>query len=203
MHIEFLVEEPSAEALLRGLVPRIVGQEISFEIHVHQGKKDLLAKLPRRLRGYRQWLPADWRIIVLVDEDRQDCRAIKSQMENAARGARLATPGSPRPGATIQVCNRLAVEELEARYFGDVDALVKAFPSVPRTLAQQAKYRNPDAIGGGTWETLQRVLQKAGDYLGGLNKIDRARTLSPHMDPDRNRSRSFRLLRDTLRRLAS
>jgi hypothetical protein len=203
MHIEFLVEEPSAEALLRGLVPRIVGRETSFEIHVHQGKKDLFAKLPRRLRGYRQWLPADWRIIVLVDEDRQDCRAVKRRMEDAARGARLATPASGKPGALVQVCNRVAIEELEAWYFGDVDALVKAFPSVSRNLAQQAKYRNPDAIGGGTWEALQRVLQKAGYYLAGLNKIDLARTLSPHMDPDRNRSRSFRLLRDTLRRLAS
>lgn len=203
MHIELLVEEPSAEALLRGLVPRIVGREISFEIHVHQGKKDLFAKLPGRLRGYRQWLPADWRIIVLVDEDRQDCRAIKSQMEDAARKARLATPGSPKPGATAQVCNRLAIEELEAWYFGDVDALVKAFPRVSRNLAQQAKCRNPDAIRGGTWEVLQRVLQRAGYYLAGLNKIHLARTLSPHMDPDRNRSKSFCLLRDTLRRLAS
>jgi len=62
MHLELFVEEPSAEAALAILVPRIVGPEITFRIYPHQGKTDLLHKLPARLRGYRSWLPADWRI---------------------------------------------------------------------------------------------------------------------------------------------
>ena len=44
MHIEFLVEEPSAEAALKNLVPKISGQDVSFMIHPHQGKQDLLAE---------------------------------------------------------------------------------------------------------------------------------------------------------------
>ena len=57
MHIEFLVEEQSAESALVNLIPKIIGREVSFKIHPFQGKPNLLANLPARLRGYRQWLP--------------------------------------------------------------------------------------------------------------------------------------------------
>ena len=52
-HVEFLVEEPSAEEALYNLVSKILGQGFSFNIHPHQGKHDLLKKLRGRLRGYR------------------------------------------------------------------------------------------------------------------------------------------------------
>ena len=90
------------------------------------------------------------------------------------------------------VLNRIAVEELEAWFFGDIAALANAFPGVSPTLGAQARYRDPDAIAGGTWEALQRVLQKAGYFGGGLPKIEVARTLAKHMDPARNTSSSFR-----------
>ena len=46
MHLEFLVEEESAETALDNLVPKIVGPNISYNIRVFQGKFDLLKKLP-------------------------------------------------------------------------------------------------------------------------------------------------------------
>ena len=52
MHIEFLVEERSAEAALQNLLPRIFGSVATFTIHPYQGKPDLLKKLPIRLKGY-------------------------------------------------------------------------------------------------------------------------------------------------------
>jgi hypothetical protein len=201
MHIEFLVEEPSAEAALQVLVPRIVGAACSFRIHPFRSKSDLLVKLPQRLRGYRVWLPEDWRIVVLVDRDREDCRGLKGRLEQMARTARLATPSTFKSGSCACVVNRLAVEELEAWFFGDVEALVTAYPGVPLTLARRAGFRNPDGIGGGTWEALERVLQRAGYYAAGMPKIEVARTVARHMAPERNTSPSFRLFRDTLRRL--
>ena len=36
-------------------------------------------------------------------------------------------------------------------------------------------------------------------HPGGLEKIRAAREISNHMDPDRNRSRSFQVFRDALR----
>ena len=44
-HVEVLVEEPSMEAALRLLLPRLLGA-VSFAVHVHQGKYDLIDKLP-------------------------------------------------------------------------------------------------------------------------------------------------------------
>ena len=159
MHIELLVEEPSAEAALQELLPQIIGDTATFSIHPFQGKPDLMAKLSGRLRGYSHWLPVDWRIVVLVDTDEEDCQELKAQLEQAAQMADLATKSATLPGMSFQVLNRLAIEELEAWFFGDPEALHTAYPRVPSTLTKRALYRDPDAIRGGTWEALERVLQ--------------------------------------------
>ncbi|HUV38709.1 MAG TPA: DUF4276 family protein, partial [Planctomycetota bacterium] len=171
-------------------------------IHPHNGKRDLLAKLPNRLAGYAPWLPDDWRIVVLIDEDRQACRELKKALERAARRAKLVT-WSAKKSPLARVLNRLAVEELEAWFFGDVDALRSAFPRVPPTLARRATFRDPDAIRGGTCQALERVLKGLGYYPGGLLKTDAARRISEHVDPERNRSKSFRVFRDALRQITT
>ncbi|WP_210407655.1 DUF4276 family protein [Hydrocoleum sp. CS-953] len=51
-----------------------------------------------------------------------------------------------------QLINRIMIEELEAWFFGDIPALTKAYPKVSKHLSQNAKYRDPDDIKGGTWE---------------------------------------------------
>jgi hypothetical protein len=201
MHTIFLVEEPSVEAALGGLLPKILGDEHGFEIIVHQGKTDLLDKLPTKLRSYRSWLPEDYRIVVLVDEDRQDCHELKARLEEIAREAGFPTKASPRNDGSFTVLNRIAVEELEAWFFGDVHALVEAFPRVPSTLGKKAPYRDPDAIAGGTWEALERILQRAGHFPAGLPKIEAARQIARRMEPGRNRSHSFQVFCQGLREL--
>lgn len=198
MHIEFLVEESSAEAALFNIVARILSQDISFRIHPHQGKQDLLGKLLPRLRGYKSWLPEDWRIVVLVDADDEDCRILKNRLENIANNARLVTKSQRSIGSNIQILNRLAIEELEAWFFGDVEAIRAAYPRVPLNLGNKAKYRDPDAITGGTWEALERELKRVGYYTGGLSKISAAREISLRMIPERNQSHSFQLFRQGL-----
>lgn len=193
MHIELLVEEPSAEAALQFLIPSIVGPETTFHIHTFQGKPHLLKRLPDRLKGYRDWLPPDWRIMVLIDADEQDCYKQKLDLDTIAYEAGLITRNMCRPGDAIQVFNRLAVQELEAWFFGDVEAIQSAYPEVSVNLAQQKGFRNPDTIRGGTWEALERVLQRAGYHAGGLRKIEAARQIAAHMQPQRNRSHSFRI----------
>ena len=69
MHIEFLVEEYSAEAALDNILPRLLREDITYSIHPFSGKLDLLSQLLKRLKGYRQWLPENGRIVVLVDRD--------------------------------------------------------------------------------------------------------------------------------------
>jgi len=89
MHIELLVEEASAEAALTELLPRCVTAGVTWAIHVHQGKQDLLSKLANRLKGYAHWLPNDWYIVVLLDNDREDCHHLKNEMERVALEAAL------------------------------------------------------------------------------------------------------------------
>jgi len=201
MHIEFLVEEYSAEAALKNLLPSILSEETTFAIRPFSGKQDLLSQLPKRLSGYRKWLPDDWRIVVLVDRDRENCLALKAKLEDAARQAGLATKSSVRGQKRFDVVNRLAIEEMEAWYFGDPAALKQAYPRLPDTIGRKAPYRNPDAIAGGTWEALERILKQSGYYPSGMPKVETARNVSKYMDPDRNISKSFQVFRDALREL--
>ncbi|HEY3396139.1 MAG TPA: DUF4276 family protein [Armatimonadota bacterium] len=197
MHLEILVEEPSVESALSKILPRILPDH-TFSIHAFSGKQDLLGKLPGRLRGYRRWLPKDTRIVVLVDKDCNDCLQLKSELEQQARRAGFATKSSPGSSGSFQVLNRIAVEELEAWFFGDVEALAEAYPRLPQTLAQQRGYRDPDHIAGGTWEKLERLLYRYGYYPTGMPKIEVAKAVSEKMDPARNRSHSFRVFRSGL-----
>jgi hypothetical protein len=101
-HVEFLVEEPSAEVAIGAIVPKILGQSFSFNVYPYQGKRDLLKKLPSRLRGFRKWLPENAGIVVLIDADEQDCGEQKAALENAVLAGRLCNSGidggAPFPG---------------------------------------------------------------------------------------------------------
>ncbi len=187
------------EAALRVLLPHVVS-DLSFEVYPYQGKSDLLERLPERLRGYAAWLPDDYRIVVVVDRDDDDCHDLKQQLEQIASDARLRSR-SQASGQPYQVVNRLAIEELEAWYFGNWDAVRSAYPKVPATIPNQAKYRDPDAIAGGTWEAFERVLKRAGYFQTGLRKIEAARAIAAHWQPQANRSKSFCVFRDVLQEM--
>lgn len=195
--LEIFVEEPSAGAALRALVPKI-RPDLDFDVHEFQGCHDLLSKLPARFRAYASWLPEDARLIVLIDRDRNDCRALKQKILDMAREAKLRT--TTRGSQPRQVLVRIAIEELESWFFGDTEALRSAFPRLPKTLDKRASFRDPDAIPN-VWEQLEKVLQDAGYFRTGLPKIKCAREVAAHMDPAANRSRSFQVFRDGLRAL--
>lgn len=192
MHIEFLVEEPSAKEALQNLLPKILCENITFNIHSFWGKDDLLKKLPNRLKGYKSWLPDNDRIVVLVDQDSENCITLKEKLEQIAIDAGFVTKTSTNT-SQFQVLTRIAIEELEAWFFGDIEALVKAYPGVSPNLGSKAAYRDPDAILGGTWEALERELKKAGHHQGGLEKLKLAREVSIYMTPAKNRSQSFQV----------
>jgi hypothetical protein len=193
LHLEFLVEEASLESALSQLLPKILPSAVTSKIHVFRGKTDLLAKLPNRLKGYQAWLPADWKIVILIDKDLEDCLKLKQQLEIMAISSGLITKSFAQKGKSFQVLNRIVIEELEAWFFGDVEAIRQAYPKVSPNLATQQKFRDPDAIKGGTWEALERVLRKAGYHQGGLEKYKAASEISQYMNPELNRSKSFQV----------
>lgn len=185
------------EAFLRAWLPHFLPKEHSFAVHPFQGKSDLLGKLEGRLLGYAHWLPPDWRIVVVVDGDDEDCKKLKSRLEKAAARSGLVTR-SQAGTSRWQLVSRIAIEELEAWYFGDWAAVCTAYPRVSRNIPTQSGYRDPDAIRGGTWEAFERLLQRHGYFKVGLPKIEVARTVGPLIDPARNRSQSFALLCDAI-----
>jgi hypothetical protein len=197
--LEVIVEEPSAEEAMRHLLPKIVGTRAETKVINMRSKSRLLKDLPPRLRAYRKRIDngEDLRIVALVDRDQDDCEILKKRMEAMARDANLPTKTRPeklaRKSPTDQekrffVVNRVVVEELESWFIGDTAALRKAFPSLPNKFP--GNFSNAD--NGGTWERLHRFLKKNGIYRSSYPKIEAARKIAPHIDPDRNRSRSFR-----------
>ena len=196
-HFEFLVEEPSMEAFLRAWLPRFLPQHCTFKIYVYRGKHALLRRLGNRLRGYANWMCPWHRIVVVVDRDRDDCEELKLRLERICESAGLRSRRAAG-GPDWQVVTRIAIEELEAWYFGDWPAVCAAYSRVPARIPDRAARRNPDAIRGGTWEAFERVLQRHGHFRQGLAKVQAATDIGQHIDPARNRSHSFAVFRDAI-----
>ena len=183
------------EAFLREALPTVLPTDCNFQVYPFEGKKALLRNLDNRLRGYARWLPPDFRIIILIDRDREDCHNLKRTLESAVARARLRSRSTANAG-DWQVATRVVIEELEAWYFGDWDAVKAAYPGVGGDLPR--RYRDPDAVTGGTWEAFERMLQRAGYFKGGLRKMEVAQAVGQHIDPHRNTSHSFTVFHDAI-----
>ncbi|MDQ1295589.1 MAG: hypothetical protein QG608_3474 [Actinomycetota bacterium] len=202
VNLETLVEEPSAKVALDLFLPRLLPDGVAFTVHAFEGRHQLLTRLEQRLHGFRHY-GSDTRILVLIDRDNDDCRALKEALERAAATVGLPTLAESGGPDIIRVCNRIVCEELEAWFLGDPKALCTAYPKVKPGYASGAKFRDPDAITGGTWEALLDLLKKAGYYRdrARLPKTEIARAVAPYLVPDRNTSPSFRAFVDGTRRL--
>jgi len=189
--IEFLVEEPSAEAALHVLARKIVNGRARIKIINFGSKYALLQKLEDRLRGYARRLAAgdDLRIVVLVDRDADDCTKLKQTLEEAAKRAGLITKSAAAAGSSFTVVTRIAVEELESWFLGDPEALRATFSRLPQINNKAAPFRNPE--NGGSWEALHRFLKRYGYYQGSYPKIEAARRIAENMTPSANRAPSF------------
>jgi hypothetical protein len=202
--LEVLVEDRSTEQALRHLIP-LIAPHCSFNIRSFDGKHGLMKRLPGRLRGYAQRVRYDpnLRIVVVVDLDDDNCHELKKTLEDMTRSAGLTSLRSVRTAQIPIVATRIAIEELEAWFVGDVGALRTAYPRIPQSLAARHNFREPDDVRGGTWEALERLLQSHGYHNGGMRKIALADEVARYMDVENNRSTSFCCLRDGIRRLTN
>ena len=192
--LEVLVEEPSAEAALRHLLPKLIPGAVRWKIVNLGSKPRLLKKLEARLRAYRVRVEhgEDVRILVLVDRDDDDCLALKRRLASSAARAGLSTRPRPDGAGRVRVVNRVVVEELESWFLGDPAALRLAFSSLPAANPGSPPFRSPER---GDWKTLHRYLRKHRIYRGHYPKIDAARRIASKMDVTMNRSPSFRQFR--------
>jgi len=197
-HIEFHVEEESMRALLDVLLPRIA-PSLSFKVYAYQGKPDMLRKLKNRMLGYKRWLPEYYKIFILIDRDKDDCTALKQELENIASLSGLNTKTrSGSSDCSWQVVNRIVIEELEAWYFGDWEAVINAYPeAAPKPRRQVA---NPDGLSD-TWEQFERIMKRKGYFKSGLRKIEAARNIGAYIEPERQKSPSFIAFYDAIKRI--
>lgn len=180
MELVFCLEEPSAKAMLQGLVPRLL-PDVEPRYIVFEGKQDLEKRLPIRLRA---WQNPEARFLVMRDQDSGDCRQIKQRLVTLCANA-------GRPDTIV----RIACHELESFYLGDLSAVARTIG--PAHLAKQqtkAKYRNPDRLNNAAQE-LKRI---ATHY----QKLSGSRALGPMLALEGNHSQSYNQLLAGIKRLA-
>lgn len=180
--IVFFLEEPSAKAMLEGILPKFLAEDVTPHYVIFEGKQDLEKRMPKRLRA---WLPGDTYFVVLRDQDCGDCTAIKSALKQ-----KCAEAGKP------QTLVRIACRELEAFYLGDLRAVERALG--PKNLSKQQgkrNFRNPDQLRSPSVE-LKRL---AAHY----QKLSGSRAIAPLLDIQNNRSLSFNALIAGIRKLVS
>ncbi|MDP8228780.1 MAG: DUF4276 family protein [Candidatus Electryoneaceae bacterium] len=217
MHFEILVEGQTELTALSILMKNIVGkydQPHTWKIHKHQGigkipidptirpnrcDRTLLHNLPSKLRAYGEEDRDDLFVIVLVDlDEREDCIGFKSEISD------LLDYCDNRPNCLF----RIAIEELEAWYLGDQVAIKNAYPNANQEI--MSEYMQESQCG--TWEKLADSIHPGG--LSALRtmgkrsvrileqKVVWAKKITPFMDVDSNRSKSFQVFRDGIRTLA-
>lgn len=96
----FFLEEPSTAEMLKGVLPKIISDNIDFRFIIFEGKQDLEKQVERRLK---LWRKPDCRFIILRDQDSGDCRGIKRNLLDKCNKAR-------HPDTII----RIACHELES-----------------------------------------------------------------------------------------
>ena len=82
----FFLEEPSAAAMLEGLLPKLVPADVVPRYITFEGKQDLEHQLVKRLRGYRN---PNALFVVMRNQDAQPgCKIIKRNLAKLCGRAR-------------------------------------------------------------------------------------------------------------------
>jgi hypothetical protein len=173
--IIFMTEEPSMSATLRAVLPKVFPGLREHEHWLaidHQGKTDLEASFPKKMRHWRE--PGVC-FIILCDNDGSNCQQLKQRLAGLV-------PVSA-PGHRI----RIVCQELESWLLGDLKAVAAAYPKATRhTSYRSMGQRDPDV--------LTNASQLLKELTGTGAKISRAKSIAAQLNPPANRSKSFEVL---------
>lgn len=180
----FLLEEPSAKAMLEGVLPRILPEHIDVRYMVFEGKQDLHKQLPKRMR---YWQTPDTQFVVMRDQDNGDCRLIRQQLLTLCAEA-------GRADALV----RIACHELESFYLGDLRAVENGLSMTGLSKYQESrKFRSPDGLSNAAEELKKLTIRR-------YQKLSGSRAIGPHLDiTGLNRSFSFNVLIEGIRRITA
>ncbi len=178
-----LLEEASAEELLKTICRKILPPGMQTRFIAFEGKQDLEKQVEKRLKN---WLNTDSLFLIMRDQDTADCRKIKQNLLKKVAAA----------GKASRSCVRIACHELESFYLGDLAAVDMGLQL--HGLARQQnkkKFRQPDSL-----ENPAQELKKL--TRGVYQKIAGSRAISNCLSLDgTNRSRSFNTLIAGLKKL--
>ncbi|MGA2033539.1 MAG: DUF4276 family protein [Thermoguttaceae bacterium] len=172
----FFLEEPSAEEMLRGILPKIIPAELVPRFIVFEGKQDLERQLVKRLRGYRH---PNALFVVMRDQDAQpNCKKTKGKLLRQCNQA-------GRQGVLV----RIACRELESFYLADLKAVERGL-GLSRLASQQQtrKFRDPDHL-----QSPKEELKKLTKYE--YQQVSGSRAIGPYLDLE-NTSPSYAVARE-------
>ncbi len=214
MHLEILTEDRSGAAVMQILIEKMLAHRTAahtFAIRPHRGKgavpqnpykkpgrfnSGLMDLLPAKARAYaRSFYPEELILVVIIDSDSEAPGTVHDRISQI-----LSTFADPLPNV-IGIC----VEEMEAWLLGDEQAVMTAYPQANRAILRDYEQ---DSICG-TWEVLARAIYgskadrviRLGYPAVGQYKYEWARRIALALDPDSNRSPSFRRFRKSLDRV--
>ncbi|MDX8409611.1 MAG: DUF4276 family protein [Mariprofundales bacterium] len=171
-----LLEEPSAKEMLKGVLPRMLPDDVKITYIIFEGKQDLEKQLERKLKGWQQ---ANTTFLVMRDQDSGDCVAIKQALLAKVQ----------RSGKSLVTCVRIACHELESFYLGDLPAVELGLALTGLSRKQKNhKYRQPDTLANAADE-LARITNQRYQKVAGSREIGRYLRIDGS-----NRSHSFNAL---------
>jgi hypothetical protein len=179
--IVFLLEEPSAEEMLKGLLPKITPEHVQVQVNfiIFQGKTDLEKRLERKIRHYQN---PDACFIVMRDQDSGNCENIKHDLVEKCKRTQK------------RFLVRIVCHELENWYIADLLAVERAFCLQGISRRQNAaKYRDPDRLTNAKQELRKLVPQ--------YQPISGSREIGKHLDPENTRSKSFSVFVESYKKI--
>lgn len=131
----FMLEEPSAKAMLESLLPRFLDNSIATRIIYFEGKQDLEKNVVRKIKLYQN---PNARFIVIRDQDSQpDCMITKNKLLGLCK----------QTGKLHHCLVRIACRELETIYLADLSAVEKGLNMKNLSKQQKTKkFRTPDQL---------------------------------------------------------
>lgn len=184
----FLLEEPSIKNVLDQLLPQVIPTEITYICIPHQGKQDLANSIPKKIKAF-EYAPKT-KFIIVHDQDSHDCKILKSKLLEICQQA----------GKT-EVLIRIICHELESWFLGDLAAVEKAYNLKPNSLIKKQskqKYRDPDQLNSAKQELKKLINEYSAEYYPGTH----SKAIAPHLSLIENKSRSFQVFLESLKKLA-
>jgi hypothetical protein len=185
----FLLEEPSMKNVLDILLPKLIPDNISYICIDHKGKHDLDKSIPIKIKAFQHSLKT--KFVIVHDQDSHDCKKLKAELLKLCKSSDQS-----------KIIIRIICHELESWFLGDLTAVEKAYNLKSQTLSikqNQKKFRNPDQLNSAKEELKKLVKKYNQEYYPGTH----SKKIAPYLSLTDNKSRSFHVFLDGIKKILS